>query len=424
MPSSEGEQEDTLMGDVNVSEFGKRIAEGSRSAMDEAFRNGARKMLMRALDEEVAEYIEERRAALDENGRRLVVRNGRMPRREIQSPLGPIEIEQPRVLDRREGERFASRILPPYLRRSPSVEALIPWLYLKGVSTNGFAEGLKAILGEGAAGLSPSTICRLKAVWEDEYKEWDARDLSGKRFVYFWADGIHFNVRLTKDRPSVLVIVGTLQDGRKELLAVYDGEQESKLSWLEVLRDLKRRGLSEGPKLAVGDGALGFWAALEEVYPETRHQRCWVHKTANVLDKMPRRVRPGAKELLHEMYRSETRTQAVKSFEEFVGRYSAKFPKAVECLVKDKEDLFTFYDFPAEHWQHIRSTNAIESTFATVRHRHRQTKGCGSRAATLAMVFKLAREAEKSWRKINGCELIVKLIQGVTFIDGEEAQAA
>ena len=304
------------------------------------------------------------------------------------------------------------------------MEALIPWLYLKGVSTNAFPEALKSILGQGAAGLSPSTICRLKTIWEEEFKEWNARDLSGKRFVYFWADGIYLNVRLADERPCVLVIVGTLQDGRKELLAVYDGERESKLSWLEVLRDLKRRGLSEGPKLAVGDGALGFWSALAEAYPETRRQRCWVHKTANVLDKMAKKVQPGAKELLHEMYRSETREQALQSFEEFVGRYRAKYPKAVECLVKDKDDLFAFYDFPAEHWQHIRSTNAIESTFATVRHRHRQTKGCGSRAATLSMAFKLAREAEKSWRRIDGYQLIVKLLSGVRFEDGVEAEAA
>ena len=412
------------MGDGNVSTFEMRAAEDSRSALDEAFRHGARKMLMAVLDEEVAQYIEDHKGALDEDGHRLVVRNGRMPRRAIQSPVGPVEIEQPRILDRREGQRFTSRILPPYLRRSPSVEALIPWLYLKGVSTNDFPEALKAILGEGAAGLSPSTICRLKSIWEEEYKEWNARDLSGKRFVYFWADGIYFNVRLSDDRPCVLVIVGTLEDGRKEILAVYDGERESKLSWLEVLRDLKRRGLEEGPKLAVGDGALGFWSALAEVYPETRRQRCWVHKTANVLDKMPKKVQPGAKELLHEMYRAETRAQALQAFDEFVGRYRAKYPKAVECLVKDKEDLFAFYDFPAEHWQHIRSTNAIESTFATVRHRHRQTKGCGSRAATLSMAFKLAREAEKNWRRIDGYPLVVKLLAGVRFEDGLEAEAA
>ena len=402
----------------------RRVEEGVRSVLDETFRKGARRMLMKALAYEVEEYVERHKEVLDEKGHRLVVRNGRLPGRTLQTGAGPIEVEQPRVHDRREGERFSSSILPRYLRRSPSVEALIPWLYLKGVSTNGFQEALQAILGEGAAGLSPSTITRLKTVWEDEFREWADRDLSERRYVYFWADGIYFNVRLTDDRPCLLVIVGTLEDGRKELVAVHDGERESKLSWTEVLRDLKRRGLKDPPKLAVGDGALGFWAALAEVFHETRQQRCWVHKTANILDKMPKKAQPSAKQLLHEMYLSATQADALAAFNEFVERYGAKFPKAVKCLVKDKEVLFTFYDFPAEHWQHIRTTNPIESTFATVRHRQRQTKGCGSRTATLAMVFKLAREAEKRWRRIDGYLLIIKLLKGVRFQDGIEAQAA
>jgi len=381
-------------------------------------------MLRKALEDEVAEYVEAGKDMLDEDGRRLVTRNGHLPKRSIQSPLGPIEVEQPRVRDRREGQRFTSSILPPYLRRSPSVEALIPWLYLKGVSTNDFPDALKAILGDGAAGLSPATICRLKAAWEDEFKEWNHRDLSERRYVYLWADGVYFNVRLTDERPCVLVIVGTLEDGRKELIAVHDGERESKLSWVELLRDLKRRGLKEAPKLAVGDGALGFWAALAEEFPETREQRCWVHKTANVLDKMPKKVQPSAKTLLHEMYMAATKAQALQAYKEFCERYRAKFPKAVECLEKDKDVLFTFYDFPAEHWQHIRSTNVVESTFSTVRHRHRQTKGCGSRVATLAMVFKLTCEAEKRWRKIDGYQLIVKLLEGVRFEDGVATEAA
>ena len=402
----------------------RRVEEGVRSVLDETFRKGARRMLMKALAYEVEEYVERHKEVLDEKGHRLVVRNGRLPGRTLQTGAGPIEVEQPRVHDRREGERFSSSILPRYLRRSPSVEALIPWLYLKGVSTNGFQEALQAILGEGAAGLSPSTITRLKTVWEDEFREWADRDLSERRYVYFWADGIYFNVRLTDDRPCLLVIVGTLEDGRKELVAVHDGERESKLSWTEVLRDLKRRGLKDPPKLAVGDGALGFWAALAEVFHETRQQRCWVHKTANILDKMPKKAQPSAKQLLHEMYLSATQADALAAFNEFVERYGAKFPKAVKCLVKDKDVLFTFYDFPAEHWQHIRTTNPIESTFATVRHRQRQTKGCGSRTATLAMVFKLAREAEKRWRRIDGYLLIIKLLKGVRFEDGIEAQAA
>ncbi len=412
------------MEQVNGSDEERRIAEASRSALDETLRNGARRMLMAALEAEVAEYVGRHTEAVDEAGHRLVVRNGRQAGRSLQTGIGPIEIEQPRVHDRRDGERFNSRILPRYLRRSPNVEALIPWLYLKGVSTNDFPEALKSILGEGAAGLSPSTIVRLKTAWEAEYREWNDRDLSDRRYVYLWADGIYFNVRLTDDRPCLLVIVGTLEDGRKELVAVHDGERESKLSWTEALRDLKRRGLKDPPKLAVGDGALGFWAALPEVFPETREQRCWVHKTANVLDKMPKKVQPSAKKLLHEMYLAATKADALAAFGEFVERYQAKYPKAVKCLAKDKEVLFTFYDFPAEHWQHIRSTNPIESTFATVRHRHRQTKGCGSRAATLAMVFKLAREAEKRWRRIDSYQLIVKLLAGVKFEDGIEAKAA
>ena len=408
----------------NGSEAERRIEEGHRSVLDEALRSGARRMLMAALEAEVEEYVKRNKEVVDEDGHRLVVRNGRLPGRTLQTGVGPVEIKQPRVHDRREGERFSSGILPRYLRRSPSVEALIPWLYLKGVSTNDFPEALKSLLGEGASGLSPSTIVRLKTAWEDEYREWNERDLSDRRYVYLWADGIYFNVRLTDDRPCLLVIVGTLQDGRKELVAVHDGERESKLSWTELLRDLKRHGLKEPPKLAVGDGALGFWAALAEVFPETREQRCWVHKTANVLDKMPKKLQPSAKQLLHEMYLAERKADALSSFDEFVERYGAKYPKAVECLAKDKEVLFTFYDFPAEHWQHIRTTNPIESTFATVRHRHRQTKGCGSRAATLAMVFKLAREAEKGWRRIGGYQLIVKLLAGVKFEDGIEAKAA
>lgn len=272
--------------------------------------------------------------------------------------------------------------------------------------------------------MSPNVISRLKSVWEEEYREWNERDLAGKRYVYWWADGVHFKVRLTADKPCALVIVGTLTDGRKEVLAIYDGERESKLSWVEVLRDLKRRGLEEAPKLAVGDGALGFWGALDEQFPKTCRQRCWVHKTANVLEKLPKKVQPSAKRMIHEMYMSPTKAAALEALDEFMAVYGAKYPKAVECLTKDKEDLFTFYDFPAEHWRHIRSTNVIESMFATVRHRHRQTKGCGSRTATLAMVFKLSMEASKRWRRLNGYELITAVVTGVPFKDGERAMAA
>ena len=396
-----------------------------RRSLDEVLRAGARRMLQEAIEVEVQDYLDQHALARDgETGRRQVVRNGNLPARDILSSLGPIRIEQPRVRDRREGMRFTSAILPPYLRRAPSVEALIPTLYLKGVSTNDFPEALAAILGEGARGLSPSSIVRLKESWEAEYKSWMDRDLRFKRYVYFWADGIYFNVRLGDDRPCVLVIVGALQDGTKELVALLDGERESTISWKELLLDLKRRGLEEGPLVSVGDGALGFWAALDEVYPRSRRQRCWVHKTANVLDKMPKSLQPAAKAMLHRIYLAATRKEALAVYDDFVTLYGAKCPKAVACLEKDKQDLFTFYDFPAEHWGHLRTTNPIESTFATVRHRHRQTKGCGSRTATLAMVHKLAIEAEKHWRKLNGYALIEKVVRGVKFEDGVEVIAA
>jgi transposase-like protein len=279
-------------------------------------------------------------------------------------------------------------------------------------------EALEAILGPGAPGLSSATVVGLKEIWLKEYQEWTQRDLSRKQYVYFWADGIYFNVRLDDDRPCMLVIMGATEDGTKELVGILDGERESTLSWKELLLDLKARGLRMGPKLATGDGGLGFWAALEEVYGTTRQQRCWVHKTANILDKMPKSVQTQAKRKIHEIYLAETKELAVQAFETFRELYGNKYPKAVECLVKDKAVLFTLYDFPQEHWQHIRTTNPIESTFSTVRHRSRQTKGCGSRDATLAMVFKLCREAEKKWRKLNAAEKTELVLRNVPFKNG------
>jgi transposase-like protein len=392
----------------------------AKSYLDQVVRRGAQRMLQATLEVEVAEYIERLQDMVDASGRRLVVRNGSLPERDIISGAGPLRIRQPRVKDTRKGCAFTSKILPPYMRRTPSIEALIPALYLKGISTGQMAEALEAIVGEGARGLSATTVDRLKAMWEQEYNEWNERDLKDKRYVYWWADGIYFNIRLEPERSCMLVIIGTLADGSKELVAVYDGIRESTLSWREVLRDLKRRGLTEGPKLAVADGALGFWGALAEEFPGAREQRCWVHKTANVLDKLPKSVQFSAKKLIHQMYLSPTKQDALHSYDDFMALYQAKHPKACECLKKDKEVLFTFYDFPAEHWSHIRSTNPIESTFATVRLRTRSTKGCGSRLATLTMVFKLTREAEKHWRKINCYRLIEKIIAGVQFKDGEE----
>jgi len=392
--------------------------------LEQICREGARRMLAEALQLEVAEYIDRFRNKRDGEGQRLVVRNGRHPQRKVVTGIGQIPVHQPRVHDRREGEHFTSTILPAYMRRAPSIDTLIPALYLKGVSTSSFPEALEAILGKGVTGLSPASIVRLKEVWEQEFQAWSKRDLQGKRYVYIWADAIYFNVRLEKDRPCVLVVMGATQDGTKELLALQDGERESALSWKHLLLDLKDRGLKEGPCLAVADRALGFWKALEEVYPETLAQQCWVHKTANVLDKLPKRLQPDAKSLLHEMYMAVTREDARESYERFFTIYEDRCPKACECLRKDEDVLFTFYDFPAPHWCHLRTTNPIESTFGTIRHRSRQTKGCGSRTATLTMVFKLATAAEKTWRKLNGHDFIPLVIKGAMFVDGELKEAA
>ena len=392
-------------------------------ALEELLKQGARQMLQKAIEWEVQEYLKTHESQRDESGHRLVVRNGWRHPRSIQTGLGDMEICQPRVNDRREEHRFTSYILPPYLRRTPSIEALIPALYLAGVSTNHFPNALEAILGEQAKGLSANSIVRLKAIWEGEYQQWASRDLSTKEYVYWWADGIYFNVRLTDERPCLLVIMGALADGSKELVAIWDGQRESTLSWKEVLSDVKRRGVGIGPKLAVGDGGLGFWKALEEEYPGTSIQRCWVHKTWNIMDKLPIRVQPSALTLINQMYLAPKKELALEAYDEFIKCYQAKYPKACECLSKDKDVLFTFYSFPAEHWHHIRSTNVIESAFSTVRHRTRQTKGCGSRLATLTMVYKLGLEMEKRWKKLQGRHLIDKVMTGVKFIDGVEEAA-
>ena len=402
-----------------------RIVNESQDALEAFLREGARRMLQQAVEVEVMEYLERHKGHVDPvRGHREVVGNGKGRSRLIQTGIGHIEVRQPRVHDRRPGCKFSSRILPPYLRKVRSLEVLLPMLYLKGISGNAFTDALSSILGKDAIGLSSSSIMRLKECWLKEYNEWAGRDLSGKKYVYFWADGIYLNVRLCQDRPCLLVIMGTLQDGTKELVALCDGVRESTLSWKELFLDLKRHNLKEAPKLAVGDGALGFWAALEEIFPQTLHQRCWVHKTSNILNKMPKRVQPGAKKMIHEMYMADSKKDALKAYDAFIDLYKDKYQKAVDCLTKDREVLFTFYDFPAAHWIHIRTTNPIESTFATVRHRYRQTKGCGSVKATLSMAFKLAREAEKRWRKIRGYHLILKVLDGVVFKDGIEVKAA
>lgn len=408
------------MNQSTIIDLQKRVAETSRSALDTILRDGAQRMLQSAIELEVADYIDEHQTQLDEAGLRLVVRNGHQRERKILTGAGAVRVKKPRVHDRRQGHHFVSTILPKYLRRSPSIDALVPALYLKGISTGQMQEALESILGDGAAGLSPANIVRLKEGWQEEYSAWSTSDLSKKRYVYLWADGIYFNVRLTNERPCMLVLIGTTPEGRKELVGLLDGERESKLSWKELLLSLKRRGLAYGPEVAVADGALGFWPALEEVFPGAKEQRCWVHKAANILDKMPKRVHAAAKKKIHEMYLSPSKQQALEAYDDFLALFEDKFAAACRCLRKDKAVLFTFYDFPALHWQHLRTTNPIESTFATVRHRTRQTKGCGSRSATLSLVYKLGREAEKKWRRLRGYHLVIKVMNGTPFEDGIE----
>lgn len=393
----------------------------SQDVLTEILREGAQQMLATAIEAEVAAWIDGHAHFTDEAGYRQVVRNGYHNQRNITTGLGQLEVRQPRVHDRRpenDREQFTSKILPPYLRKTRSIEALIPWLYLKGISTGDMSESLQSLLGLDCPGLSASTVTNLKKVWEAEFRAWNQRSLEGKEYVYLWADGVHFNIRLEEDRQCILVLMGATKDGKKELIAIHDGYRESAQSWKELLLDVKARGLTVDPKLATGDGALGFWKALPQVFPKTREQRCWVHKTANVLDKMPKRLQPGAKERLHQIWMADTREHAGQAFDQFLETYGAKYAKACECLEKDRDTLLAFYDFPAEHWIHLRTTNPIESTFATVRLRTKKTKGCGSRVACLTMVYKLMQSAEKKWRLLNGSSLLPDVIQGIKFIDG------
>ena len=391
-------------------------------ALTQVLREGAQQMLARAIEVEVVEFLERYRLDKDEAGRQRMVRNGFLPERTIQTGLGDVGIKAPRVRDRASKIRFASAILPPYLRRTKTIEELLPWLYLKGISTGDFSEALASLLGRDAPGLAAATISRLKAVWQDEHTQWERRDLSNKQYVYWWVDGIHFGVRLEEANQCVLVIIGATADGKKELVVLADGFRESEQSWKEVLLDLRSRGLKIDPKLAVGDGALGFWKALAQVFGETRGQRCWVHKTANVLNKLPKHLQPRAKSDLHQIWMAQTREDAYSAFAQFVQAYEPKYPKAAECLKKDKEALLTFYDFPAEHWIHLRTTNPIESTFATVRLRTAKTRGCVSRASILSMVFKLAKSAEQRWQLLRGSELITRVVAGVQFKNGVIAE--
>jgi transposase-like protein len=414
---------------MSSSEFTLRLATEPvvHTTFEQIARAGARRALQQAIEDEVAQYINAHRDHRDQAGRRLVVRNGHKPPRTILSGVGPIQVEQPRVDDRRVDEngvrfRFTSKILPPYLRKTKTIEDLVPWLYLKGISTGEMSDAL-IHLGFDGRGLSATSVTRMTEVWQDEYDQWNQRDLTGKHYVYVWADGLYFGCRLTDDRPCVLVLMGATADGTKELIAIVDGQRESQTSWLEVLIGLKNRGLTEPPRLATGDGSLGFWLAMAQAFPSTKQQRCWVHKTMNVLDKLPKNQQPAAKALLHEIWMSATRADAIKAFDRFIETYGVKWPKTKDCLEKDRAELLAFYDFPAEHWQHLRTSNPIESTFATVRLRTYRTKGPGSRKAGLAMTFKLAQKAERGWRKLNGSAKLQELIDGIVFVDGERKAA-
>ena len=392
-------------------------------SLEELIRRGARELIQKAIEVEVQELLAEYGNVKVLGGQRAVVRNGYLPAREVLTAIGNVEVRVPKVRDRSgAGIKFNSALVPPFVRRSQRISAALPWLYLKGISTGDMREALTVLLGDEAKGLSPNVVSRLKSEWATEYAGWMKRDLSASRYVYWWVDGIHTGLRQENDaRQCLLVIIGVTPEGNKELVTIGDGLRESKESWLDVLRDLAARGLGAGPLLAVGDGALGFWAALDEVFPETRRQRCWVHKTANVLNALPKSLQAKAKADLHEIWMAPTRAQAITAFDHFLKTYGAKYPKATDKLAKDREALLAFYDFPAEHWIHLRTTNPIESTFATVRHRTTRTKNCVTRSTFLGLAFKLVQEAQKSWRRIRAVERIAELLAGTVFRDGVPA---
>lgn len=392
--------------------------ESFSDALSDLIRRGARQIIAQAVEAELQDFLAEYRDRRDEQGRQVVVRNGYLPERTITTGVGEVEIQVPKVRDRSgSGIKFTSQLLPPYLKRARSVEDLLPWLYLKGVSSGDFSEALSSLLGSDVKGLSAATIGRLKAKWSTEHQTWQQRSLRQQRYVYIWADGIYFNIR-AEERQCLLVIIGVTDKGHKELLGLESGYRESELSWKTLLLRLKDQGLAQAPQLAIGDGALGFWKALPQVFPTTKKQRCWVHKTANVLNKLPKRQQPEAKRAIWEIYRAESKTEANQAFNRFIATYQAKYPEATRCLAKDRDVLLTFFDFPAEHWAHIRTTNPIESTFATVRLRTDKTRGCVSKDTILALVFKLVESAQKSWLRIRGFKHLADVIEGVPFKDG------
>ena len=404
----------------NVVELSGR--DTSRDELTALIRDGARKLVSEALEVEVSELLASLSGRRDASGRAAVVRNGYQPERDIQTGVGPVTVKVPKVRSR-DGKpvSFRSALVPAYVRKSASLEAALPWLYLKGISTGEMAPALEVLVGAEAKGLSASTVSRLKQRWSKDYEGWRRRQVGKDRWVYIWADGIYSGLRAERQRLCALVIVGVNERGEKHFLAIEDGIRESTQSWREVLLGLKSRGF-QAPKVAVGDGALGFWAALEEVFPATRPQRCWMHKMGNVLNALPKSVQPKAKSALHDIWQAATREDAEQAFDQFIETYEPKYPKATACLVKDRDALMTFYDFPATHWQHLRTTNPIESTFATIRHRTARTKGCVTRDTMLHMMFKLGECAAKNWRKLRGFAYLAKVIEGVKFINGEEVQ--
>lgn len=405
------------MSNSNVVELNKPVED----MLSTVLKQGARQMLAAAIEAEVQAFLEEH-ADLQVAGKRAVVRNGYLPERTVQTGLGEIEVKVPKTRDRsQQGVHFNSQLIPPYLKRAKAMEEFIPWLYLKGVSTGDMQPALEALLGEGAKGLSANTVSRLKQNWEADFSQWRKRDLSKRRYVYVWADGVYCNVRMD-DRLCLLVIIGADDTGRKEILAVVDGYRESQASWSEVIEQLTAQGLTQAPKVAVADGALGFWKAIAKCWPETVQQRCWVHKTANVLNKLPKAVQPKVKEALHDIWMAETKDSAHKAFDTCIKRFCPKYQGAMDCLAKDKEQLLAFYNFPAEHWTHLRTTNPIESVFATVRLRTNKTKNCGSRLTTLSMAYKLLVTAEKNWYRLRGFKLLADVIKGVQFKDGEKVE--
>ncbi len=390
--------------------------------LSDLLRLGAQELIAQAVETELQVLLDQYKDVRLLDGRKAVVRNGFLPSRTVQTGIGDVEVKVPKVRDRsKTGVKFNSNLLPPYLKRAKSIEELIPWLYLKGISTGNMQESLTSLLGEQAGGLSANTVSRLKAKWLAEHSEWRQQDLSQKRYVYWWADGIYSNVRMD-DKLCLLVIIGVTEQGTKEIVAIEDGFRESTASWLELLTNLRERGLTASPKLAIGDGALGFWNAMRKSYPSCRHQRCWVHKTANVLNKLPKSMQPKVKAALHEIWMAETREKAHTAFSRTIKSFCAKYPKAMKCLTDSKEELLAFYDFPAEHWTHIRTTNPIESTFATVRLRTKRTRSCGSRDTTLAMIYKLIESAQKRWKRIKGFALLTLVVNNVEFKDGLQVE--